>query len=676
MSAFEFLKSIKANESQYELNITGIPSGLFSVTDLVSVEDELCSDYCFEIELLSNDLISADTVIGKDTTLSILWGMSDRTISGLVSHFVARGQSHQGYHYNLTLNSHLSLLKHKRSNRIFTAMSVDSIITSVFTKSGFPMEKLDMMASGPTLDMVVQYNETDYQFVERIMRKYGFVYGAIENNGSVRIAVCNSSADFASNTTPIDIIYQAPSGVVRANESIFAVSRKASLLTQDIHLNDYNYEALGNLNVEEQGSSKVAGFGSSSIYGENYRDAGQGSMLANVRKQAFDCQRDIIIIDSDCRAIRPGCVVNIIDHDDYSGAYFVTKVAHIGSQSGGVNYGSKVKNLHYKNQAHLIPLDTPFKAEVPESAKTFTTFNATIEQEVDDKGRYIVKLPFNQDGEGQESKPTRMVQPYGGSGHGMHFPLTQGSEVIVCGENGDLDRPIILGAVYNGESPSPVTSINPTQNLVVTRAGHKLLMDDATGREEIELSNPEGANILKLNASSNGDHFAQLKSTNGRVEIQAKKDLLLTSDRNHIVSTNNVMQTVVRDHIKIETRENDISLSAGRGININAGTGLKFQATENNIDMNAEANINMQAQQNASLYAEEGNIDVKANSGDLSVESGANIVIKSTSNGSINLSQGSGSIEIDAGGNLTIDANTITLSASNIVIKGNAVTNN
>ncbi len=672
MSAFELFEKVKANESQYQLEITGVPAGLVSVADMVSVTDELCSDYCFQLELISDDLISANTVIGKESTLSILWAMADRTISGIVSHFVARGQSYQGYHYSLTLSSHLSLLKHKRSNRVFTAMSVDNIITSVLEKSGFPMAKLDMMASGPMLDMVVQYNETDYHFVDRIMRKHGFVYGAIEENSSVKITICNASADFANNAKTIDILYQPPSGTARPSESIFAVSRKSTLLTSQVHLNDYNAETLSNLNVEQSANSDIAGFGSSSLYGENYKDSGQGTQFAKTRQQALDCQRDVLIIDSDCRAIRPGCVVNILSHDDYSGAYFVTKVAHVGSQSGGVNYGDKVKNLHYKNQAHLIPLDTPFKGKVPDSPKVFTTFNAVIEQEVDDKGRYIVKLPFNQDGEGQESKPTRMVQPYGGAGHGMNFPLTSGTEVIVCGENGDLDRPIILGAMYNHSAPSPVTAVNSSQNLIRTRSGNQLLMDDGT--ETIELANISSVNKLSLNAGAS--HLAELKSVKGRIEVQAKKDLLFTSGGNHIVSTKNIMHTLVRDHLKIQTRENDISLTAGRGISVKAGTALKFEATENNIDLVSKSNLNMQAKMDTSLYTEEGNVELKAEAGDLSVESGGNIIIKSTNNGSINLSQGSGSIEIDAGGNLSIDANRITLSASNIVIKGNAITNN
>ena len=368
-------------------------------------------------------------------------------------------------------------------------------------------------------------------------------------------------------------------------------------------------------------------------------------------------------------------IVNIVDHQDYSGSYFVVKVDHIGSQAGGVNYGSKVKNLHYKNQAHLIPASQPFLANVPDSTRVFTSFNATIEQEMDDQGRYIVKLPFNQDGEGEESKPTRMMQPYGGSGHGMNFPLTQGTEVVVCGENGDLDRPIILGAVYNAQSISPVTSTNSHENLIVTRAGHTLLMDDKIGEEKISLANAGKVNELKLDAT-NGSHAASLTSVDGKIDIHAKENINVTTGNNYLVTAELDLNMTAGEHVRVATREGNIAISAGADIKTKAAAGISLEATDNNIDVDAKANVNVQAKQDMSLYAEQGNISLKAEQADLSISSGANLVFKSTNNGSIQLSQGGGSLEIDAGGNLNVDANAITLSATNIVIKGNAVSNN
>ena len=80
---------------------------------------------------------------------------------------------------------------------------------------------------------------------------------------------------------------------------------KLHLLTNDVSLNDYNYEQSGNLLTETDNSCEVNGFGTDARYGENYQDTSQGDVLANIRQQAIDCQRDLIIIDSDCRAVRP-----------------------------------------------------------------------------------------------------------------------------------------------------------------------------------------------------------------------------------------------------------------------------------------------------------------------------------------------------------------------------------
>ena len=115
MSSFDLLTGVVANESHFHLEISGIPSSLVSVTDMRSVSDELCRDYSFEIEILSPELLSPDDLVKQDAKLSIVWGMSDRKISGVVGQFVARGQSHQGYHYEVTLNSHLFLIEESKT---------------------------------------------------------------------------------------------------------------------------------------------------------------------------------------------------------------------------------------------------------------------------------------------------------------------------------------------------------------------------------------------------------------------------------------------------------------------------------------------------------------------------------------------------------------------------------
>ena len=64
-----------------------------------------------------------------------------------------------------------------------------------------------------------------------------------------------------------------------------------------------------------------------------------------------------------------------------------------------------------------------------------------------------------------------MAQPFGGTGHGMHFPLRPGTEVAVAFADGDPDRPIIVGAIPNAHTRTPVTSANHTQNRITTASG-------------------------------------------------------------------------------------------------------------------------------------------------------------------------------------------------------------
>jgi len=675
MSVADFLTTMKANESQYGIEIQSFPDDFFSVVSFESIRDQLCDDFCFQITLLCEESIEPNTIIGKEVSLGMLWSLADRTITGICTDLFAAGNDHQGNHYILELSSDFNRLKHSQHNRIFTGVPVEDIIKSVFKKANYPSEKLAVNASGPTLDMVVQYNESDYHFVTRLMRKYGFVYSYIESNNKTKLMICNSSDELAKASEHISLSYQAPTGQVRSFESIFAISKQAKLTTQSVAFNDYNYLAPSNLSVSQQNTTSIAGFGEDNRYGENYKSVSDGEHLAEVLQQSYDCQREMVIIDTDCRALRPGMRVTIENSSNSDDTYLVVSVVHQGSQSASVNYGSKIKGLTYKNQAILLKMGVTYKAPLINHLSKNLTFNATIEQEIDDTGCYLVKFPFNQNGEGEQSKPIRLMQPYGGNGHGMHFPFTKGTEVLIAGENGDIDRPIILGALYNSETPNPVTSANASENKLVTRAGHTLLMDDKLGEEKISLSTKDENNQLLLDAS-NGAHQAILRSKQGEVTVQAKETLSFITEGDHVVTAAKNMTTSADGDISVQTREGGIELIAAEALTLKAEANIQLESNVGNSEFTAQENMTLKAKQDITLYTQNGNLSLQAQEGDLSLNSSANVTIKSTDNGNIKLSQGQGSIALDTGGNLTVDANNINLNAENIVVNGNALTNN
>ncbi|MEJ6476293.1 type VI secretion system Vgr family protein [Pseudoalteromonas piscicida] len=666
-----------ANESHFAIEIAGLSGSLFKVLSFESNNDSLCNDYQFNIEVLSEELIEPDLVIGKDVTLTITWAMSDRTISGIITEYLCHGRNHQGYVYTLSLQSLLVLLKHQRSNRVFTDMSADAIVKSVLDKAGFPAAKLQVKASSPTLEMTVQYDESDFDFVTRLMRRYGFVYGSIEStDGQANLSVFNTSSDFSSQMEEITLPYVAPTGQVRSSESVFAFSKKSSFLNAGFHLYDEDYESGSAFSLNSQNQSTVAGFGESSIYAENFTTQGDGDTLTQVHQQSIDCQRNLFIVDTDCRALRPGLTLTITDHPSYSGRYLIVSVAHKGCQSGSVEYGSKVKGLTYKNQATIIPIDVQFKAPVIKRKKVFASFNATIEQEVDDKGRYKVKLPFNQDGEGEQSKPTRLMQHYGGpGGHGMHFPLNKGTEVIVAGENGDLDRPVILGALFNDEALSPVTAENSTENKLVTKAEHTLLMDDKQGEEKIQLFTKGQENILEFNATE-GSEFIKLETQKGYIDIKSKEAMTMSSQANMAAEAEKEISIRAEDAIYIQSIEANVEINAKEAVQLSADIDINIQSSQSNILFESQQNISLEAAQDISYFSVQGNVELAAQNGDFTVNAERNISIVGQGSGSIQLSQGGGKIEIDAAGNITIEANNLNLSASNIAVSGSAISHN
>lgn len=93
--------------------------------------------------------------------------------------------------------------------------------------------------------------------------------------------------------------------------------------------------------------------------------------------------------------------------------------------------------------------------------------------QLDAEGRYLVQFHFDttQPGEERASHRVRMAQPFAGPSYGMHFPLRRGTEVLVAFTNGDPDRPVIVGALYNTASPSPVVASNATKHQIKAASG-------------------------------------------------------------------------------------------------------------------------------------------------------------------------------------------------------------
>ncbi|MHB9028772.1 MAG: type VI secretion system Vgr family protein, partial [Candidatus Latescibacterota bacterium] len=204
--------------------------------------------------------------------------------------------------------------------------------------------------------------------------------------------------------------------------------------------------------------------------------------------------------------------------ENFNRDYLIAEVTHEVNQSGflisglGKTSSDRDQAIFYRNSFKAIPSDIQYRPErTAEKPRMAGTLHARVDAEgsgnyaeLDDQGRYKVRLPFDTDtahGAGKASHFIRMAQPYSGADYGLHFPLHKGSEVLLTFVDGDPDRPIIAGAVPNPETASPVTSENQTKSIFRDNYGNEMVFDSTPGDEHIRLYSPHHNSLLELGKS-------------------------------------------------------------------------------------------------------------------------------------------------------------------------------
>ena len=215
-----------------------------------------------------------------------------------------------------------------------------------------------------------------------------------------------------------------------------------------LSVKDYNYEKpsleiIGRAVIDEQGMGEVYS------YGDNVTTEKQANQVAAIRAQAFLCHKHEYVGNSTAPSIRSGFLFDCKNHyrDDFNKEYLAISVSHEGNQTeyliAGIakNIEAQEEKMFYKNHFTAIPAKVQFRSsKTTKASKIAGVFYGTIDAtgtgdyaELDEYGRYKVKLPFDLSGrkDGKASCWLRMMQPYVGKDHGFHFPIKKNTEVLL-----------------------------------------------------------------------------------------------------------------------------------------------------------------------------------------------------------------------------------------------------
>ena len=540
----------------------GLPEDTFMVAEFKGVEG-LSMLYEFEIVLYSLDPeIDLKTVLQNPATLTIIpEGEEERKIHGIPASLEQLHELDEFTYYRLRLVPRLWLADQHHENMLFLDKKVPEVLEEILKQVGLTTQDYELKLTGTyqPWEYICQYNETDFDFISRWMEREGIYYYFDQSGDYEKLVITDSSTAHQ----PIEgdsVIYSPPhQPAPSVFEQVQEFTCRQQILPKKVVLKDYNYRK-PSLDLKGEADVDTEGRGNVYIYGEHFKTPEEGNALAKIRAEELLCREQLFYGVSTVSPFLSGYLFELDEHyrDSYNQKYLLTEVTHQGVQAeafamtGRIERITNLEEPGYENSFSCIPAAPQFRPE----RKTLKpridgTLNAKVDAsgdgqyaEIDDEGRYKVKLPFDQSdaSDGKASRYVRMAQPYAGADYGMHFPLHKGIEVLLTFIDGDPDRPIISGSIPNPETSSPINSSSNTKSMMRTAAQNEIMLEDQQGAEMILLKTPNSNSQLYMGATASTNGIRA--TTDGHGVLHAKKGIYLNAWPTDYWSTGNASQYI------------------------------------------------------------------------------------------------------------------------------------
>jgi type VI secretion system secreted protein VgrG len=468
-------------------------------------EEALSRPFRFELELLSERAdVAFEQVVGKPLAVALEpRSGAQRWFHGLCERFEEGPAQGRFASYRAVLVPWFALLSRRTGLRIFQHRSVPEIARQLFAELGFSDYKFELIGSYPPLEYCVQYRETDFDFVSRLFEDAGIgYYFAHEKDVHTLIAFDSSAASAPCPQQP-QATHVSTAGPHRPDGGLCELRFERELRAGAYALGDFRFEQ-PRLPLQSATAS-VAGAGSRPAF-EVYewpggqRDPADGDARAVRRIEAEECAGVRGTAQSCSPGFVPGYRFELRGHfrSEYNTAHLITAVCHwLGETVGQDAQG----HSSYRNRLELLPHAVPYRPPrrtprpIAHGVQTATVVGAPgLEIDVDAHGRVIVQFHWDREGrrDASSSCRVRVAQGWAGKGWGAVAHPRVGQEVIVEFVDGDPDRPLITGRVYNAEQTPPYPlPAQASRSGVVSRStpgggpgqGNELCFEDKRGSE-------------------------------------------------------------------------------------------------------------------------------------------------------------------------------------------------
>ena len=421
----------------------------------------------FELDLLSeNSAISFPDIIGKNVTISLKQpDESYRYINGVISRFAQHATEEQFTSYSAEMVPWLWLLTLNVDCRIFKNKTIPDIITEVFNDLGFNDYTNSLQSSYDPREYCVQYRESSFNFVSRLMEEYGIFYFFKHQQGNHTLVLADSPTAHSSCPGQSSVRYVTVSGGPQ-EDVITGWQIEQELRTGKYSHTDYNFQTPStSLMASEPTVYEVGGNSKFEIYhysGEHLTK-GAGQSLSKIRMQEEEAQHIVAHGTSHCRMFVSGCKFTLEEHPrkDMNTDYVLTEIQHTAVTDAFPSSGNP-EGESYSNAFTCIPLSVPFRPLRVTGRPKINSLQPAIvigpsgeEISTDQFGRVQVMFPWDADTRGTGTAWCRVSQVWAGNNWGAMFLPRIGQEVLVDFMEGKPDLPVVVGRVYNAEQMPP-----------------------------------------------------------------------------------------------------------------------------------------------------------------------------------------------------------------------------
>ena len=600
----------------------------------------LSSPFAFEIKVLSENLeVAAEKIIGNTATVTV-HSEQNRSFNGYISQFsFGEIKADNLREYKLTMVPWLWFLSKTNNSRIFQEKNTQEIVSAIFGDWGFT--DFDFRAEGGVRrEYCVQYNESDLGFISRLLAEEGIAYFFKHESKKHTLYLVDQQNAYEV-CAETDLEYSKGS---QPNTQINQWEHVYEFKKGQWTLNDYNFkEPTKNLIANTQTKSN---FINNSQF-EHYEYPGLyettlGNELVKVRLDAEEVSRNTVKANSDCSSFYAGGKFNLKKHTTSSekGEYVITHIHHQVAETS--YFSGDSEETAYSNQFICVPGDIHYRpaysSEKPfiRGPQSAIVVGPDGEEIYDDEyGRIKVQFFWDRLGENNEHSSCymRVIQSWAGNQWGSSFIPRIGHEVIVNFLDGDPDRPLVTGSVYNGKNKPPYNT--KTQSGIKTRSTKGA---DTSNFNELRFEDKKDAEQIFIHAERNFDVEVENDEShtvdNDRIKvIKHDENSTIENDRNKTVNNNQTETIAVNKTITVgeehtETIGQNMIVSIGKDL-IESVDGEYSEKVTKEYGLQAKS-ITFDAKDEIILKTGSAKIVMKSN-GDITV-SGSNINIKGSGN--------------------------------------------